>query len=310
MVSASRSTSPLTDASEALAQAVDEVAHCVVAVLASRHGPASGVLWRPGVVVTAAHTIRRDDGIRVILADGARSDAVLAGVDTSTDLAVLNLEGVGGQVAEVGDPASVRAGHLVFAVARDVSGQPAASFGIVAATGGEWRTWRGGHVDRMIRLDGGLHPGFSGGPVADTRGQLIGVGTSALARGFGIVVPSSTVNRVTDALLQSGHIARGYLGIGTQPIALPASLSRKLGLQDHGGLIVLSLAPQGPAEQGGILVGDILLDLEGLPLRDVGDLQATLGGDRIGQQVRVGLVRGGERIQSTITLGERPQRGC
>ena len=310
MVSASRSTSPLTDASEALAQAVDEVAHCVVAVLASRHGPASGVLWRPGVVVTAAHTIRRDDGIRVILADGARSDAVLAGVDTSTDLAVLNLEGVGGQVAEVGDPASVRAGHLVFAVARDVSGQPAASFGIVAATGGEWRTWRGGHVDRMIRLDGGLHPGFSGGPVADTRGQLIGVGTSALARGFGIVVPSSTVNRVTDALLESGHIARGYLGIGTQPIALPASLSRKLGLQDHGGLIVLSLAPQGPAEQGGILVGDILLDLEGLPLRDVGDLQATLGGDRIGQQVRVGLVRGGERIQSTITLGERPQRGC
>ena len=310
MVSATRNTSPLTHASEALAEAVDQVARCVVAVLASRHGPASGVLWRPGVVVTAAHTIRRDDGIRVILPDGARSDAVLAGVDTSTDLAVLNLEGVGGQVAEVGDPASVRAGHFVFAVARDVSGQPAASFGIVAATGGEWRTWRGGHIDRMIRLDGGLHPGFSGGPVADTRGQVIGVGTSALARGFGIVVPSSTVNLVTDALLQSGHIARGYLGIGTQPIALPTSLSRKLGLQDHGGLIVLSLAPQGPAEQGGILVGDILLDLEGFPLRDVGDLQATLGGDRIGQQVRVGLVRGGERIQSTITLGERPQRGC
>ena len=310
MVSATRHTSPLTDASEALAQAVDQVAGVVVAVVASRHGPASGVLWRPGVVVSTAHTIRREDGIRVILPDGARSDAVLAGVDASTDLAVLKLEGAGGQVAEMGNPANVRAGHFVFAVARDVNGQPAASFGVVAATGGEWRTWRGGHVDHMIRLDGGLHPGFSGGPVADTRGGIIGIGTSALARGFGIVIPSSTVNRVTDALLQSGRIARGYLGIGTQAIALPGSMIRKLGLQERGGLVVLSLAPQGPAEQGGILVGDILLELEGLPLRDVGDLQSTLGGDRIGQQVRIGLVRGGERIESNITPAERPQRGC
>jgi serine protease Do len=310
MVSASRNTNPLTDASEALAQAVDEVARCAVAVLASRHGPGSGVLWRPGVVVTAAHTIRRDEGIRVILPDGARSDAALAGVDGSTDLAVLKLENAGDQAAEVSDPSSVRAGHFVFAVARDANGQTAASFGIVAATGGEWRTWRGGQIDRMIRLDGGLPPGFSGGPIGDTQGRVIGIGTSALARGFGIVVPSSTVNRVADVLLESGRIARGYLGIGTQPVALPASLSRKLGPQDKGGLIVLSLAPEGPAEQGGVLVGDILLDIEGRPLRDVADLQAALGGETIGEKVRVGLVRGGERVESTITLGERPQRGC
>ncbi|HTS53688.1 MAG TPA: trypsin-like peptidase domain-containing protein [Burkholderiales bacterium] len=310
MVSAIQDASALMAASEALAAAVDEVARAVVVVLASRHGPSSGVLWRPGVVVTTAHTIRRDEGIRVILPDGERSDAVLAGVDASTDLAVLKLEAAGGQVAEVGDSASVRAGHFVFAVARDGSGQPAASFGIVAAAGGEWRTWRGGHIDRLIRLDGGLHPGFSGGPVADARGRVIGVGTPALARGFGIVLPPSTVNRVTDALLESGRVARGYLGIGTQPVALPASLGRKLGLQEHGGLIVLSLAPQGPAERGGMLVGDILLDLEGRPLREIRDLQAALGGERIGEQVRVGLVRGGERIESTITLGQRPQQGC
>lgn len=310
MVSATGSTNPLTDASEALAQAVDRVAHRVVTVLASRHGFASGVLWRRGVIVTAAHTLRRDEGIRVILPDGAGSDAVLAGVDGSTDLAVLKLENAGDQAIELSDPASVRAGHFVFAVARDASGQTAASFGIVAATGGEWRTWRGGHIDRMIRLDGGLPGGFSGGPVADTHGHIIGVGTSALTRGFGMVVPALTVNRVTDVLLESGRIARGYLGIGTQPVALPASLSRKLGPQDKSGLIVLSLAPQGPAEQGGMLVGDILLDIEGQPLRDVADLQAVLGSETIGEKVRVGLVRGGERIESTITLGERPQRGC
>jgi serine protease Do len=310
MVSATRNISPLTDASEALALTVNAVARSVFAVVASRHGSASGVLWRPGVVVTTAHTVRCDDGIRVVLPDGARAEATLAGVDPSTDLAILKLDNTNGQVAEAGEPASVRAGHFVLAVARDLGGQAAASFGIVGATGSEWRTWRGGRIDQMIRLDGGLHPGFSGGPVADTRGQIIGVGTSALARGFGIVIPSSTVNRITDALLESGHIARGYLGIGTQPIALPGSLSRKLGLQDRGGLIVMSLAPQGPAEQGGMLVGDILLDLESRPLREVGDLQAAMGSEAIGQQVRVGLIRGGERIESTITLGERPQRGC
>jgi S1-C subfamily serine protease len=310
MVSATRNTNPLTDASEVLAQAVDQVAACAVAVLANRHGPASGVLWRPNIVVTAAHPIRREDGISVILPDGVRSDAVLAGVDTSTDLAVLKLESAGGQAAELGAPASVRAGHFVFAVARDASGQPAASFGIVAASRGEWRTWRGGHIDQMIRLDGGLHPGFSGGPVANTQAQIIGVGTSALARGFGIVIPSSTVSRVTDALLESGRIARGYLGIGTRPIALPGSLREKLGLQERGGLIVLSLAPQGPAEQGGMLVGDILLDIQGRPLRDVGDLQAALASESIGEQIHVGVVRGGARVESSITLGERPQRGC
>jgi serine protease Do len=301
----------LTDASEALAEAVEQAARSVVAVLASRHGPASGVLWRPGVVVTAAHTIRRDDGIHVVLPDGARSDAVLAGLDASTDLAVLKLDTAFAHTVQIADSASVRAGHLVFAVARDPGGSTAASFGIVAATGSEWRTWRGGHIDRLIRLDGGLPSGFSGGAVADTRGRIIGVGTSALARGFGIVIPASTVDRVADALLESGHIARGYLGVGTQPIALPGSLSQKLGLQDRSrGLIVLSLAPQGPAEQGGVLVGDILLDLDGRPLRDVGDLQAALGGGKIGGEIRVGLVRGGERIESTVTLGERPQRGC
>ena len=310
MVSATRNISPLTDASAALAEAVDHVARGVVAVLASRHGSASGVLWRPGVIVTAAHAIRREDGIRVILSDGVRLDAALAGVDTSTDLAVLKLDSAVAKFAEVSEAASVRAGHFVFAVSRDTGGEPAASFGIVSAAGGEWRTWRGGHIDRLIRLDGGLPPGFSGGPVADMGGQLIGIGTSALARGFGIVIPSSTVNRVTDALLESGHIARGYLGIGTQPIALPGSLSRKLGLQEGGGLIVLSLAPQGPADQGGMLVGDILLELDGRPLRGVGDLQAALGGERKGQQVRVGLIRGGERIESTIALSEPPQRGC
>ena len=300
----------LSEASEALADAVEDVGRSVVAVHASRHGSASGVLWRPGVVVAAAHTIRRDDGIRITLPDGSRREATLAGVDASTDLAVLKFEGEWSHVADIGDAASVRTGHFVFAVARDAQAQSTASFGIVGVASGEWRTWRGGHIDRLIRLDGRLYSGFSGGPIADTQGQVIGIGTSALSREFGIAIPSSTVSRVTEQLLTSGRIAHGYLGIGMRPVALPEPLSRKLGLDHRDGLIVLSLAPQGPADQAGLLVGDILIELAGRPLHDVDDLHAALGGDRIGERIRVGLVRGGERIDSAITLGERPRSHC
>jgi serine protease Do len=300
----------LSQVSEALADAVEHVGRSVVAIKASRHGSASGVLWRSGVVVTVAHAIRHDEGIQVALLDGSRRQAALAGADGSTDLAVLKMEGEWPDVADIGHAGSVRAGHFVFAVARDLHGQSSASFGIVGATAGEWRTWRGGHIDRLIRLDGSLPTGFAGGPIADTQGQVIGIGTHGLARGFGVVIPASTVSRVTEQLLASGRIAHGYLGIGTRPITLPEPLSRKLGLESRAGLIVLSLAPQGPAEQAGLLPGDILVELAGRPLQDIDDLQSTLGGDRIGERVRVGVVRGGERVDSAITLGERPRSRC
>jgi len=300
----------LSQAADALAEAVEHVSKSVVSVHASRHGFSSGVLWRQGVVVTTAHTLRRDQGIRMILPDGARKDATLVGADPSTDLAALKIEGEWADVADIGDSANVRTGHFVFAVARDAHGESSASFGIVGAVAGEWRTWRGGRLDRFIRLDGRLYPGFSGGPIADTQGQIIGIGTPALARDFGIAIPSSTISRVVEQLLTSGRVARGYLGIGMQPVTLPEALIRKLGLDKREGLIVLSLAPQGPAEQAGLLVGDILIELAGRPLHDVDDLHAALGGDRIGERLRVGLVRGGERIESAITLGERPRSRC
>jgi len=195
-----------SQASEALADAVEDIGRSVVAVHASRHGASSGVIWRSGVVVTAAHTVRRDDGIRITLPDGSRVDAQLAGVDASTDVAALKFDAQWPDAAGIGDATSVRAGHFLFAVARDAQGQSSASFGIVAAVGGEWRTWRGGHIDRLIRLDGRLYTGFSGGPIGDGRGQVIGIGTAALSRHFGIVIPSSTVSRVVEQLLTSGRV--------------------------------------------------------------------------------------------------------
>src|SRR5689334_1377069 len=272
----------LAQVSDALADAVAHVGQSVVAVRAGRHAPASAVLWRSGVIVTAAHSIRHPEGIRIVLPDGATREAALAGTDPSTDLAVLSYDGAGVQVPDIGDAASVRAGHFVVSVARDADGQSAASFGIVASIGGAWRTWRGGHIDQLIRLDGRLYAGFSGGPIADASGRVIGVGTSALSRDLSLVIPASTVSRTADQLLASGRIAHGYLGLGMQPVSLPEPLRRKLGLDQNEGLIVLSLAPSGPAEQAGLLVGDVLLDLDGQPLHDLADVHAALGGDRIG----------------------------
>jgi S1-C subfamily serine protease len=310
MTASNPNVQSLSQSSEALADAVEHVGRSVVAVHAGRHGTASGVLWRDGVVVTTAHTIRREDGIRITLPDGTRRDAALAGVDPSTDLAALKVDSEWPDLADIGDSATVRTGHFVFAAARDAQGQASASFGVVGAVGTQWRTWRGGDIDRLIRLDGRLYAGYSGCPVADMRGQIIGIGTSALSRDFGVAIPSSTVSRVIEQLLTSGRIAHGYLGVGMQSVALPQSLSSKLGLGNRDGLIVLSLAPQGPAEQAGVLVGDILIELGGKPLHDVADLHSALGSDRIGERIRVGLVRGGERIDSAITLSERPRSRC
>jgi serine protease Do len=300
----------LRQSSDALADAVEHIGRSVVAVHAGRHGTASGVLWRDGVVVTTAHTIRREEGIRITLPDGSRRDAALAGVDPSTDLAALKLDGAWPEIADIGDAATVRTGHFVFAVARDAHAQASASFGIVGAIDTEWRTWRGGHIDRLIRLDGRLSAGYSGGPIADSNAQLIGIATLALSREFGIAIPSSTVSRVIEQLLTSGRIAHSYIGVGMQRVALPKGLSSKLGLDNRDGLIVLSLAPQGPAEKAGLLVGDILIELGGTPLHDVDDLHSALSGDRIGERIPVGLVRGGERVDSAVTLGERPRSRC
>lgn len=310
MIDSQSNSHPLSLASRALADAIARVAPTVVAIDARRHGSATGVLWRPGVIVTAAHAIRRDDGIRITLADGTQVDAALAGSDKSTDLAVLKLDNAGPAAADIGDAAGVRMGHFVFAVARDGRGSVAADFGIVGATGGEWRTWRGGRIDRLIRLNGALNGGFAGCPIADTEGRVIGIGTPALSRAFAIVIPASTVDRVVDELLANGRVARGYLGIGTRTVVLPESLSAKLGLSGNSGLIVLSLASAGPAEQAGLMVGDIVIGVAGEPVATVDDLQAALGRKSIGEAVSVSLVRGGERLESTITIGERSRRCC
>jgi S1-C subfamily serine protease len=280
-----------------LAAIVERLGPSVVAVDARPRFASSGVFWRPGVVVTAEHTIRREEEISVTLPDGSTVPATLAGSDAGTDIAVLKVHSGAPAIARATvDPAP---GHLALALGRSENSGVNATLGIVSAVSGEWRTWRGGRLDRYIRLDLTLYPGSSGGPVVNTTGEAIGIATSALSRIAGLAIPATTVDRVVDEILARGRVARGYLGVGLQPVELP---------DHHKGLIVLSLEPEGPAAKAGVLIGDILVELGGGAVADTEEIQGVLESRTVGQPIEAGFLRGGAARKVTITIGERPRR--
>ena len=306
---ASASPGTLQAISNDLAGAVERVAPAVVAINARQRIPSSGVHWRPGTIVASDHTIRRDDDITVMLHDCRTVNVTLTGRDPSTDLAVLKLEDASLPIAELADPSALKVGHLVLAIGRPGAHGVTASLGVISAVGGSFRTWGGGQIDQLVRLDLAIYDGFSGGPLVDGSGRIAGINTSGLARGMAMTIPISTINRVADQLLAKGHIARGYLGLGMQPVRLPEALRQKLELPRDVGVIVVSVEPNGPADRSGILLGDVLVALDGTPVSDTADISAVLGGERIGKTVKAQIVRGGSSADITLTIGERPRRG-
>jgi S1-C subfamily serine protease len=290
----------LAELSRELAQAAEIGGQAVVSVHGRPQVPSSGILWRDGVVVTTDHTLKRHEDITITRPNGESATATLAGRDVGTDLAVLRVPENGAAAAKTADEASLKAGNLVLALGRRGENGVTVSFGVVSAIGAAWRTWRGGAIDRFIRPDVSIYVGFSGGALVDVEGRVIGVNTSALTRGSGVTIPASTVARVVDDLLTRGHVRRGYLGAGLHPVELPGGKA---------GLIVLSVEPEGPAAKAGVFVGDVLVALEGQPVADTDDVQAHLGGDRVGTPITAELVRGGAAVTLTIVPGERRPGG-
>ena len=293
----------LLSLSNDLAGAVERTAPAIVTVHARRRLPSTGIHWRPGVIVTADHTVRTEEDITVTTPDGRALPAVLAGRDPGTDLAVLTVKDAGSATAALGDDAALKVGHLVLALGYG----PRVSWGVIGALGPRWRSWRGGEIERLVRLDLTLYPGFSGGPLVDAAGRVVGLNTSGLARDARLAVPATTVTRVADELLRTGHVSRGYLGLGMQPVPLPEPLRRQLGLTRETGLIVVTVEPDGPAARAGVLLGDVLVALDGAPVSDLDDVQARLGSDRIGVAIPAVLVRAGARTELSITVGAQPR---
>ena len=293
----------LVSLSNDLASAVERAARAVVTVHARPRLPSTGIVWRSGLVVTAEHTVRLESDLRVTWTDGQSAPATLVARDPGTDLAVLRVAESGRPAAELGDSGALRTGHLALAVGYG----PRASWGVISATGGAWRTWRGGDVDRLLRVDLVLYPGFSGGPLVDASGAVVGLVTSGLSRQLELAVPATTVSRVVDELVSRGRVSRGYLGVGLQPVALTEAFKRLAPGADLG-LMVVSVESEGPAAQAGVLLGDVLTALEGTPLHDLGDVTAAIAGRPVGSSVRVSLIRAGSPLDVSVTVGERPSR--
>jgi S1-C subfamily serine protease len=287
-----------------LTNAVERVSASIVAIHARRRIPSSGVVWRPGLIVTANHTLQQDEDITVSLANGEKVAATIAGRDVTTDVAVLRVDAAVTAAAIAGD-AELRVGQLVLALGRPGS-SVTASLGIVSAVGGEWRTWHGGRIDKFVRLDLAIYDGFSGGPLVDGSGRVLGINSSALSRAAALTIPASTVSRVAEQLQTTGRVRRGYIGIAGQPVRIPDDLTRALSVEQEVGLMVIGVDSGGPAQSAGVLLGDVIVNVGGETIEDPGELLALLSAERIGTTVEVVLIRAGKRQTLRVTVGERP----
>jgi S1-C subfamily serine protease len=293
------SAGALAALSHELSTLTEHVAERVVAVEGREHMGSTGFFIAPHTIVTADHALDFDE-VEVVYSDGRSESAESAGHDPATDLAFLRVATAGPVALGHADLANLRAGSLALAVARDHDGDVSVAFGAIGMAAGPWRAWRGGELEHFIRPAFDFSPRFSGSPLVDMAGRIIGMNTWALTRRQAVAVPHETIARIGEAIEKHGHAARGYLGIAMHEIELPDSLG------GGPGVIVIGIAPDGPAERGGILVGDIITSLRGRRVNTSDEIAGLLDSTTVNAPVPVGIVRGGQEHELTITIGMRP----
>jgi serine protease Do len=295
--------------SNALADATEKAGAYAVAVHTEPRGSSSGVVWRPGLIVTAEHALRRDEEIQVTLPNGEVASAKLQGRDPSTDLALLKCEKAGAAPTAWGDSGAFKAGQLTLVVGRTRASGPVAALGCVSLVVGERRMWGGAAIAPYVRLDVALQRTAVGGAVVDASGNIAGIATPKFAPAGALALPVATVNRVVAGLLAKGHIPRGYLGVGLQPIRLPENLREASQRREKTAVIVLEVEADGPAHKAGVLIGDILIGMNGKAVMRLEDVHAHLHGEHIGKTVNAEFLRGGVRRDASIVIGERSKGG-
>ena len=299
------SSSLLAGVSDEMADAVERAGSGVVTVEARRRLPATGIIWDgSGLIVTANHVVERDEEIGIGLPDGRSAEAALVGRDPGSDVALLRIEATDltPLARTIAEP---RVGQIALALGRPGPSGVMASFGVISNVAGPLRLHGGGSLDRYVRADVAMLPGFSGGPLVDAGGNLIGLNSSTLGRAGGLTVLVESIDQVAASLLEHGRVRRGYLGVGAQAVRLPEALANALGQDQDQGLMIVSVESGGPADGAGLMLGDVILAIDGEAVAQVEQLQERLTGERVGRAVPVRVVRGGELREISVTVGER-----
>jgi S1-C subfamily serine protease len=298
----------LANLSDAMADAVEKAGASVVMVNARRRLPASGVALSKDLVLTANHVVEADEDIKVSLPDGTELSAEIKGRDPGSDLVLLKLNKASAAAADTnGQP---RIGQLVLALGRPSTEGIQASLGIVSAIGGPARTRMGGMLEQYIRTDAIPYPGFSGGPLIDAEGKVVGINTSGLGHGNSVVIPIELAKKIADSLEKHGSVKRGYLGVRSQVVELPNKA--KLDREQKYGLMVMGVEDDSPAAAADLMIGDIIIAYNDQPTETHDELFAALAGGVVDKAAPVEILRGGKAQTLQITAAERkesPRRG-
>jgi S1-C subfamily serine protease len=297
--------SSLLDLSNSLADTVAQAGTAVVAMNTGQRVSPSGIHWRQGIIVTSDESLPNYDDITIKYENGQTVPVTLVGRDATTDIAVFQLQQTDIPVATIEQTATLKVGHLVIGLARSREGDVRAAMGAVSVITGSWQSMSGGTIDRYIRPDLTLYPGFAGGALVNAAGQVVGMNTAG-RRGTALTIPAETIDRVVEQLIAKGHIARGYLGVGMQPVRLPQTLRTALNLTTATGVMVVNVEIDSPADRAGLLLGDVLVTLAGVGVGEPGDVRGILNQPgRIGKTVPMQAIRGGTLVELTVTIGER-----
>jgi S1-C subfamily serine protease len=289
--------SKLHEFSRELTSLVAQAGAFTVAVNARRRLASSGIAWGGDLVLTAAHTVKRADGITVFLPDGRELPARLAGHDAGRDLALLQVEGLDAPAVELAP--AVEVGQLVLAVARSPVDRLGTSLGILSEKGGPWRTFSGARFEEHLQPDLRLYPGYAGGPLVDVEGRVIGLNTDALTRSGVLTIAAGTIAALLEGWQKGTRIGRAYLGLAMHTVQVS---------QAPGGVIVLYVESEGPGDRAGLLQGDVLVRFDGEEISGVDDLLVRLADRSPGDQVVLGVRRAGARIEDvTVETGRRPE---
>ena len=294
----------LENLSAEISQIIERVSPSIL-VVQGRRFPSSGIAWQKNLVITTDHSLPQSEEIQIRTSSGELITAVLAGRDPSTDIAILKTTTDLQPIENAADQ-KLKAGQLPVIVGRARGGRVLAQLTMISGTDEGYRNWRGGTFDQFIRLDTSAFPGFSGSALVLPNGKVAGMNTSIFSRHFGLTIPASNIERLVQRLSTKGYFGKPYLGVLMQPIRLSSKLQQLSGTDI--GLLVMSSEESSPAEQAGLIAGDIIVRFDEKNLNSTQDIQEFLNEESIGKEIKTTIVRGGKVQELKVKIGERPLR--